>query len=318
VTNVDYDAKGQRTRIDYGNGVKTTYTYDPLTFRLTHLQTLRGAEQLQDLGYTYDPVGNITHIHDDAQQTLYFNNQVVTPHADYTYDAIYRLLTAEGREHMGQVAEPATTWDDAFRVELQHPQDGQAMRRYTERYDYDPVGNFLQVIHQAASGNWTRSYAYNEPSLIEPGKQSNRLSNTFVGSSTPETYPYDAHGNMTAMPHLSGMGWDFHDQLRHADLAGGGDAYYVYDATGQRVRKVIEKNVGALIEERLYLGGFEIFRRRNGSGTITLERETLHVMDDTQRMALVETRTQGSEPGVPAQLVRYQCGNHLLGIIGAR
>ena len=311
VTNIDYDAKGQRTRIDYGNGVRTTYAYDPLTFRLTHLQTLRGAERLQDLGYTYDPVGNITHIHDDAQQTLYFNNQVVTPHADYTYDAIYRLLTAEGREHIGQVAQPDTTWDDAFRVKLQHPQDGQAMRRYTERYDYDPVGNFLQLIHQAANGNWTRSYTYNEPSLIEPSKKSNRLSSTVVGSGTPETYPYDAHGNMTAMSHLPGMEWDFRDQLQHVDLAGGGDAYYVYDATGQRVRKVIEKNGGALIEERLYLGGFEIFRRRNASGTVTLERETLHIMDDQQRIALVETRTQGSEPGVPAQLVRYQFGNHL-------
>ena len=221
------------------------------------------------------------------------------------------MLTAEGREHIGQVAQPETTWDDAFRVKLQHPQDGQAMRRYTERYEYDPVGNFLQLIHQAANGNWTRSYTYNEASLIEPSKKSNRLSSTVVGSGTPETYPYDAHGNMTAMSHLPGMEWDFRDQLQHVDLAGGGDAYYVYDATGQRVRKVVEKNGGALVEERLYLGGFEIFRRRNAAGTVTLERETLHIMDDQRRIALVETRTQGSEPGVPAQLVRYQCGNHL-------
>jgi RHS repeat-associated protein len=311
VTNIDYDAKGQRLLIEYGNGVRTTYAYDPLTFRLTRLQTLRGAERLHDLGYTYDPVGNLTHIHDDAQQTLYFKNQVVAPHADYTYDAIYRVLTAEGREHIGQVVQPETTWDDAFRVRLQHPQDGQAMRRYTERYEYDPVGNFLQLIHQAANGNWTRGYAYNEPSLIEPSKQSNRLSSSVVGSGAPETYPYDAHGNMTAMPHLPGMEWDFRDQLQHVDLEGGGDAYYVYDATGQRVRKMIEKNGGALIEERLYLGGFEIFRRRDASGSVTLERETLHVMDDQQRIALVETRIQGSEPGVPAQLVRYQFGNHL-------
>ena len=46
VTDIDYDAKGQRTLIDYGNGVRTTYDYDPLTFRLTHLQTTRGAERL--------------------------------------------------------------------------------------------------------------------------------------------------------------------------------------------------------------------------------------------------------------------------------
>ena len=41
------------------------------------------------------------------------------------------------------------------------------MRNYKERYEYDPVGNFEQMIHQATNGDWTRSYTYNEPSLIE-------------------------------------------------------------------------------------------------------------------------------------------------------
>ena len=36
------------------------------------------------------------------------------------------------------------------------------MRSYTEQYEYDAVGNFVQLIHQAANGNWTRSYRYNE------------------------------------------------------------------------------------------------------------------------------------------------------------
>ena len=63
------------------------------------------------------------------------------------------------------------------------------MRRYTEQYEYDAVGNFLELIHQAANGNWTRSYAYNEPSLIEPSKKNNRLSSTTVGSSNPAPRP---------------------------------------------------------------------------------------------------------------------------------
>ena len=112
------------------------------------------------------------------------------------------------------------------------------------------------------------------------------------------------------MPHLAGMEWDYRDQLEHVNLGGGGLVYYVYDAGGQRVRKIAEKNGGALIEERIYLGGFEIFRRRNGSGTITLERETLHIMDNAQRIALVETRTQGNDSS-PGQLIRYQFSNHL-------
>ena len=37
VTNIDYDAKGKRTRIDYKNGASTFYAYNPQTFRLIHL-----------------------------------------------------------------------------------------------------------------------------------------------------------------------------------------------------------------------------------------------------------------------------------------
>ena len=92
--------------------------------------------------------------------------------------------------------------------------------------------------------------------------------------------------------------------------------YYVYDAGGQRVRKVTERQAAAgatptRMKERIYLGGFEIYREYDTDGsTVSLERETLHVMDGQQRIALVETRTQGDD-GSPAQLIRYQLGNHL-------
>jgi len=323
VADLDYNAKGQRERIEYGNGAVTSYTYDPLTFRLTRLRTTRsGGDVLQDLRYTYDPAGNITHIRDEAQQTVYFNNAVVEPHAEYTYDAIYRLIEATGREHIGQSNLPVpSSWDDAPRVHLPHPHDGQAMRRYLERYEYDAVGNFLKMIHQAANGSWTREYAYEEPSLLEFAKTSNRLSRTSIGATT-EPYSHDAHGNMTSMPHLPLMRWDFKDQLQATSrqvVNNGGTpetTYYAYDAAGQRVRKVTERQVPAgqtptRMKERIYLGGFEIYREYAGDGQIvTLARETLHLTDDKQRIALVETRTQGSDPA-PAQLIRYQCGNHL-------
>ncbi len=316
VTNIDYDAKGQRALIEYGNNVKTNYEYDPLTFRLTQLRTLRGAERLQDLNYTYDSAGNITQILDNAQQTIYFNNQVVTPSNDYTYDAIYRLITAEGREHIGQVGQPETNWNDEFRVKLHHPHDGQAMRRYTERYEYDAVGNFLQLVHRATNGAWARNYSYNEPSLTEPGKNNNRLSSTTVGSNNPitETYIHDSHGNMTAMSHLPLMQWNFKDQLSvtSKQVVNNGapeTTYYVYDASGQRMRKVTEHQNGTRKNERAYLGGVEVYREYDANGsTVTLERETLHVMDDQQRIALVETRT---DMPAPEQVIRYQFGNHL-------
>lgn len=381
VANIDYDAKGQRQRIDYktrdATVIRTTYAYDRETFRLTHLYTRRGVDPvtaqgvafsddcdnpnppppatiasphqppaamacgLQNLHYTYDPAGNITHIQDDAQQTVYFRNQRVEPSNDYTYDALYRLIQASGREHLGQGGAPIPhSYNDAGRTGILSagavgrfaPNDAAAMGTYIERYVYDAVGNFLQMQHArtdaaVAVTGWTRRYRYAEGSLTEPAKFSNRLSSTTVGAQPDEVYAHDAHGNMLRMPQLAEMQWDYKDQLRltrrqrvnAADIDGDAHhserTFYAYDAAGQRVRKVCEKAQG-LTEERIYFGGFEIFRKHGGAigaNTATLERETLHVMDDKQRIALVETRTldtAGDDPA-PRQLIRYQFGNHL-------
>lgn len=342
VQGIDYDAKGKRQMIEYcikddfgaDQIVRTRYKYDPDTFRLTRLHTERpyfpvNEQSLQDLHYTYDPTGNITHIRDEAQQTIYFRNQRVEPSGEYTYDAVYRLLEATGREHLGQLGEAPIphSYNDAPRTGLLHPSDGNAMGRYVERYVYDASGNMLSMQHRGSdsvSPGWTRNYTCNEASLLEPDKQSNRLTSTTIGGTTEINSAagdgYDVHGNMLHMPHLQAMQWDFHDQLQmtrrqrvneeDADgaLHHGESTWYVYDAGGQRVRKVTESAGGQIKEELVYLGGYEIYRRY---GAQPLVRETLHVMDDKQRIALVETHTQSNEPGVPHQLIRYQFGNHL-------
>jgi RHS repeat-associated protein len=309
VTNVDYSAKGQRLRIDYRNGTTTTYSYDRLTFRLAQLRTVRSADNtvLQDLAYCYDPIGNITSVLDTAQQSVYFNNAVVTPDSRFVYDPLYRLISAEGREHIGQLAEPQTIWDDQFRVNQPHPNDGNAMRKYKETYAYDAVGNISQVVHTATAGNWSRTYAY--------GAANNRLAGTTVGAVT-DSYTYDTHGNMVSMPHLPSMQENFKDELQvtQRQVVNGGPGektYYVYDAGGQRTRKVTERANGSRRSERIYLGAFELYREYAGDGsTMTLERETLHVTDDKERVALIETRTQGAD-GSPDQLQRFQYSNHV-------
>jgi RHS repeat-associated protein len=311
VTGIEYDAKGQRTRIAYGNGAQTVYSYDPETFRLTELKTTRSSDNavMQDLSYSYDPVGNITSMGDGAQQTIYFSNQVVAANADYTYDAIYRLISAAGREHIGQLSAPQTDWDDAPRMNQPLPTDGQAMRNYVENYSYDAVGNFLQMVHQAANGNWTRTYVYDEPNV---SPTNNQLTSTTVGAQK-EAYSYDAGGNMTQMAHLPRMTWDFKDQLASTQRqvvnnAPGETTYYVYDALGQRVRKVTQSGGGAKTKERIYVRGYEVYREYGGGGgTVALERQTVHVMDDKRRVAMVETNTTNGA----APVLRFQFDNHL-------
>ena len=67
-------------------------------------QIFKDPAVVQDLRYTYDPAGNITRIADAALKTVFHNGQQVEPVCDYTYDAIYRLIEASGREHIGQTA----------------------------------------------------------------------------------------------------------------------------------------------------------------------------------------------------------------------
>ncbi|MBV8645232.1 MAG: RHS repeat-associated core domain-containing protein, partial [Candidatus Eremiobacteraeota bacterium] len=272
-----------------------------------------------------------TRIRDDAQNAVYFNGTRVDPTADFTYDPTYRLTRATGREHLGQTGGALATPvqvadDDGLRTRLPQPGDATAMGTYTETYAYDAVGNLLALVHQVASGAWTRRYAYTEPSQIVPGETGNRLSATSlpgdpVAGPFTARYAYDAHGNTAAMPHLPAMAWDEHDRMRSSTrqvvLAGTPETtWYTYDGAGARVRKVTDRAAAAAATpvrraERIYLGGFELHREYGADGTtVTLQRETLHVMATTERMVVAEARTVGTDDG-SAQLVRFQYGNQL-------
>jgi len=312
VTNIDYNAKGQRESIHYGNGVKTTYQYDLNTFRLTHLKSTRSTNgrPLQDLNYTYDPSGNITEIQDDAWETVFYDNVAVEPTMKYHYDALYRLIQATGREHESMTAchyKMGHKKQTEF-IQLTQPKtNAQAIRNYIERYTYDVCGNLEQIKHTAGpAGSWTRDQTFEETS--------NRIktSHAQCEGNSPFKFPHDPNGNITTMPHLQNMMWDYADRLVQVELdLNDSRAYYTYDTDGQRVRKVIDK--GNIREERIYLGGYEIYRKYK-HGDLVFERQTLHVMDDQKRIALVETRTvdtENAESDQPATRLRYQLDNHL-------
>jgi RHS repeat-associated protein len=312
IKDLDYNAKGQRTRIQYaqtpGSGsapFATEYQYDELTFRLKRLTTTRvsPSNTLQDLRYEFDPVGNTIRIQDDAQQSLFYDDAFVAPENLYTYDPLYRLVQATGREHASIGTTQLDHNDQPIR-NLPLPTDPSAVRSYQEQYTYDLVGNLLELFHSAGGGanTWTRTCAYISGT--------NRLaSNTIPGGSA--TYTHDAHGSITSMPHLAAIAYGPFDQMQSADLGGGGDAYYQYDASGQRVRKLIDTGAN-LIKERIYLGAYEIYREHI-SGDIDLERQSLHVMDGTRRVALLETLTieDGNPVTTPVTHQRFQLGNHL-------
>jgi hypothetical protein len=118
---------------------------------LSACKTPRQGSLLLDRQYTYDPSGNITTIRDNAQSTVFFRNRKVDPTADYIYDAIYRLIQATGREHLGQVngfpGQPSAPDPfDTARTRLNHPGDGNAMETYLEECAYDEVALGFPVV----------------------------------------------------------------------------------------------------------------------------------------------------------------------------
>jgi RHS repeat-associated protein len=138
------------------------------------------------------------------------------------------------------------------------------------------------------------------------------------------------HGYMVAMPHLSALSWTFKEELqataKQAVNSGIPETtYYVYDSNGQRARKITENSSplgrsGGVKDERIYIGSFELYRNSSG-----LERETLHIMDDKNRIAMIDTEVQADSSlwsrfrrwvsssfgGGREELIRYQLGNHL-------
>lgn len=322
--NQEYDAKGQRQSAQYGNGLITNYFYDPKTFRLVNLVTKKtgatDAQSLQNLHYTFDPVGNIVYTRDDAQQTHFFKNAVVKPESRFEYDATYQLLTATGREHAGLGNNAQRDHSDLpFLNQLPHLNQANAVRQYTARYEYDDCGNITLMHHSSNDVTWKRHYHYEYKD--DPNNNTNRLKSTSLpgdNEADPKTYTakyeHDIHGNMTKMPHLTEMGWNFMDQLTMVNLLGGGFAFYVFGLGGVRIRKVIER-LGGKKEERIYLGAVEIYREYQNN-TKKLERSTLHISDNTGRIAQVDTKLldiDNSDSANPlnTDLIRYQYTNHL-------
>jgi len=348
ITEIRYNAKGQKTWLGLGNGTVTHYTYDKYTFRLVRLYTRRdtrfttdcGATPppprtaapdtdnpprscgVQNLHYTYDPVGNITHIRDDAQQTIFFKNAVVEPSCNYTYDALYRLIEATGRE---QANAPAPSIPEGDWPQLEIPTDT-TLSRYTQRYVYDEVGNFVRMEHEAAGNNWKQHYknASDSNRLLRTWQGDAEWSNT--GAKQKVTYQYDPHGsmlNLGATPTEFNLQWDHRDVIRTINLGGGGTAYYQYDSGKQRTRKRIENQNGlGGYWERIYLGGYERYRRYNGNGsTLVEEIESHHLFEGEQRVLLVDDVITSSKDTlhprpdgltvIPQTLFRYQYSNHL-------
>jgi RHS repeat-associated protein len=315
LSRIAYDAKGQRSLIAYGNGLMTRYAYDPQTFRLIRLRTEGYAipaaftyqpigTVFQDYAYTYDLVGNLLGLSDRTPGCGVPGTVLGTGalNRTFTYDPIYRLLSANGREC---AASPASPWDDSPRCT-----DLTLAQNYAENYVYDPGGNISQLQHQAANGAFNRLFAFSNPSDL-PVPIDNRLATMTIGQ-TISKYLYDDGGNLVQENTSRHFEWDHSDRMRaYRTQPGNAEpsvyAQYLYDSAGQRTKKLVRKQ-GGKVEVTVYVDGLFEYQSITNAGSVQ-KNNTLHVMDNQSRIALLRVGNPFSGDSTPA--VQYQFGDHL-------
>ena len=269
----------------------------------------------------------------------------------FGYDPLYRLVSATGRECKDIPSPRSWSDDARCGYDSgQHgtPTQGNTAdltALYQEEYSYDPAGNMLTLKHKhsvktpgsvAWQTLWTRRFGMDgrspEQWQIESADHitgvwadppSNRLTHVQDRASGVPTPPsvaqshfYDANGNMLREQGARHFEWDYADRMKVFRNQVGSSkpttyALYLYDAGGQRVKKLVWTGSG--YRTTTYLGAaFEHhaeYDKLDGSGKT--ENNTLYVMDDKSRIALVRVGAAFTDDGAKNHPVQYHLGDHL-------
>src|SRR5262249_28087452 len=150
---------------------------------------------------------------------------------------------------------------------------------YNQTYTYDPVGNLTRLRHTTGNTRSVRQFR-----LVA---STNRLQTLTTGGTT-FAYTNDTNGNMTSETASRHFDWDHSDQMKAFQTQAGASepsvhAHYLYDATGQRVKKLIRKQGGGVTVTTYIDGTFE-HHRWYGDNTPAVANTELHVMDNQQRI----------------------------------
>ncbi|EDU9246783.1 type IV secretion protein Rhs [Salmonella enterica] len=299
-----WSAAGQVLEEKTGNGVTTSYRYEPETQRLSAMSALRAdSTLLQDLDYGYDNTGNLISITDNTIATRYFQNQQTDGRREFTYDALYQLLEATGRENAGNTTVPYAVLPASI------PTDSTQTIGYTRSFRYDDSGNLLSLSHQGAA-------CFTRTMVVSDASNRSRLQND-TGTLTPDDVDaaFDPNGNLlnlqvsaTASEQLI---LDASDHLqtvilldRNGDIQQSDREIYQYSA-GMRMRKqtrILTKADSNLwtVDEVRYLPGLEL--RRHWQETIT--GDTVTPQDPTEELHVITT--QAGRAGI--RLLHWKTG----------
>jgi RHS repeat-associated protein len=300
-----YAPSGQRLQWDLGNGLSTRYAYDNRG-RITSLSTGSGlpdVDPIQDLGYGFDDVGNLTGVTDRRTTDLVPAGNLRRNTRLFSYDDVYRLT---GVQH-------------AFNDPAEDPANDASLT-----YRYDRIGNLLEktatLDNTDEAGLPTANvglYGYGGAAGA-----SNRIGGA-DGESTPGPHAvtsiddgafdtgilYDGVGNVTDFFDLT-LTWDFSNRLVRAE----NDqmtARYTYDHTGRRAsRRVDFKDTADTLDtatkSTLYIG--KHFEVRDAGQPVK------YVLEGKRKIARI-LGTLNDDTETRTQRIRLNSGWNVVGLL---
>jgi YD repeat-containing protein len=232
LADVGYLPTAQEERLDYGNGVRTTYEYDS-RLRLKQLLTVAKPGnlnlQLINFAYDFDSASNIRSIEDLRPESEVPAGDPRRNSQRFQYDDLYRLT---------QVAYNPSSPNPQVATNLinyRYDRIGNMLAQTSDiRHDEKglPVANLGNMNYGGSAGRVGRA---GRQAGDPPGPHALSQIASVQSGVTNRIYRYDANGNMTEIDGLR-CTWDFMDRL-----VGVEDdtmrAEYRYDFSGRRIIK---------------------------------------------------------------------------------
>ena len=311
-----WSAAGQVLTESAGNGVNTEYSYDPQNQWLATITAQRADNTtLQALSYGYDNTGNVTSINDGSVAAGYWRNQATNGSRLFTYDALYQLLSATGRENANNTGMQYSA--------LPVLSDGNQYVNYTRSYHYDDSGNLATMTH-AGAGNFTRT-------MTTESTSNRSVQQNDGGAQTPDAVTdwFDSNGNLLTLQASAagsdGLTWDGSNNLQQVTLvsrSSGDNDREIYQYSGsQRVRKQTRTLMNGEtqlwnIDEVRYLPGLELrksWQETAGNSPTPSLTEELHVITGQAGRAGIRVLhwETGKPDGIDNNQVRWSVDDNI-------
>jgi RHS repeat-associated protein len=229
IRSLSYLPSDQQAEINYGNGIRTCYSYDSRQ-RLKELSTVNSqlSTELVHFAYDFDGVSNIKRIEDRRPGSAVPEGDVRRNTQLFQYDDLYRLTHVQYSFNL-----PGQAIRNDGEVDYRYDRLGNMLAQTSTINQQEqglPVANLGEMDSGGALGRWNRT---GRSPTDPPGPHA--LTQIRNPKSEIRNYSYDANGNMLVIDGLTNA-WDFKDRLvavENSEMR----AAYTYDYTDRRIIK---------------------------------------------------------------------------------